>query len=189
MLLREINSLFTGQKLSVHPTPTSSMVLLRTLRNLVPLPAAASGNRGAAYKRVVVALVYISLVLDNVLLTVVGLCIFKISHMNYVQLQLLNLTISNSSPSNLVCKSTKSNKVTLLTHLLTLYVNHVSVPIIPDFLYQVEHNGGGTAVTEAPMNVTTLPPGKASISNVRVRYPGGAPFLLPQNQGCRSIDF
>ena len=66
---------------------------------------------------------------------------------------------------------------------------HISVPIIPDFLYQVEHNSGGTATTENPLNRTTLPPGKASISNVRVRYPGGPAFLLPPNQECRSTLF
>ena len=45
------------------------MELLRGLRSLAPLPAR---NGGVACKGVVVALVYTSLVLDNILLTVVG---------------------------------------------------------------------------------------------------------------------
>ena len=55
------------------------MELLRGLRSLAPLPAR---DRGAACKGVVVALVYTSLVLDNILLTVVG----KLTSMHRIKL-------------------------------------------------------------------------------------------------------
>ena len=69
------------------------------------------------------------------------------------------------------------------------------VPIIPDFLYQVdEHSKTTLTKTDdnypppTPATHLRLPPGAVSISQVQAQYPGGAPFPLPMDQTLILLD-